>query len=130
MSYNPKGAALYDLAVRLDRAAAVAYQIGAVPNLLERYWDWYVLLLGKYEAFLAEYQQRQATALLQNLSSGGVVLGRALTADEARTLWLSHLERMRQDIRRYLTTRVPALADKWAGKDSSKTSADSFLASH
>jgi hypothetical protein len=111
-----KGAALYDLAVRLDRAATVAYQIGAVSSLLERYWDWYVLLLGKYDTFLTEYRHRQATEFLQNLGNGGVALDSALTPQEEGALWFSHLQQMRPELRRYLKARVPALADRWAAQ--------------
>ena len=121
-----KGPALYDLAVRLDRAAAVAYQIGAVPSLLERYWDWYVLMLGKYDTFLTEYRHRQAKDFLQNLGSGGWEPGRALTPQEEGALWLSHLQRLRPDLRRYLQARVPALAERWTVKDSSDRGAEAF----
>ncbi len=60
---NDESKGVWQVAIRLDRAAALARKTGTRNKLLERYWDWYFHLFVKYGNILDAIRAKKRDAV-------------------------------------------------------------------
>lgn len=98
---------LLKLIILLDRAATLAFQIGAVNELLIRYWDWYYNVFDKYRDFL-DYKSETKTKLLLDSVRSQVEFD-TLNKEQIQRTWLFHLFEMEHEVNKYIDRYYPFL---------------------
>lgn len=106
ISKEEKDKKLYWVTLQLDRAATIALQVGALNELLERYWDWYFYLYEKHGDFIKDVREKKAKEFLQSIKAEK---DKKLTDKEKRRLWQFHLSEIRPEVYKYVNKRFPSI---------------------